>query len=319
MSWLELSVSVDQEAVESVAELLARYGYQGGVVTEPVWQPTIESDGWILPAGGEMVPPPPSYTIDSSQPVILRTYIPMDDQAEEVRQRIEQSLWHLGQMRPIGPLNVRSLEEEDWANTWKQHYHIQRIGTRTVIVPSWLEFEPHPDDIVLHLDPGMAFGTGLHPTTQLCLQLLEERLGDTPPDMLLDLGCGSGILSIAAAKLGAKRVLALDNDQIAVEVTRENVERNGQIAVIDAQYGSIGDDHDQTYGIIVANIIANIIIALAPHLARTLAANGMLITSGIIIDREEEVATALATAGFHQCERRQQGDWVALVYRHKTA
>jgi len=140
MTWIELSVTVDQEAIEPVSELLARFGYNGGVVVEPAWIPGDEG---------------PEFSYDQTRPATLRTYLPLDAQTEETRQRIEQGLWHLGQIRPIGPLELRSLEEEDWANAWKQHYSVMRVGQRTVIVPSWLEYQPQPDDLLLHLDPGM--------------------------------------------------------------------------------------------------------------------------------------------------------------------
>jgi ribosomal protein L11 methyltransferase len=140
-------------------------------------------------------------------------------------------------MRAVGPLSVKALEEEDWANAWKQHYTVQRIGTRTVIVPSWLEYAPQPNDIVLRLDPGMAFGTGLHPTTQLCVGFIEQHVA--PGLHVLDLGCGSGILAIAAARLGAT-VLALDTDPIAVTATRENVERNDVAGLVSVAEGSLG-------------------------------------------------------------------------------
>ncbi|HNP72052.1 MAG TPA: 50S ribosomal protein L11 methyltransferase [Kouleothrix sp.] len=325
MTWLELSVDVEPEAVESISELLAQYGYNGGVVID---QPIITgADG-------------PEYTFDTTRPVTMRTYIPLDERAEEARQRLEQALWHFGQMRAIGPLAVRPLEEEDWANAWKQHYAIQRIGQRTVIVPSWLEYQPADDDIVLRLDPGMAFGTGLHPTTQLCIGYLEQyaRAGQRA----LDLGCGSGILAIAAAKLGA-HVLALDTDPIAVDATRENVARNdvaGQVAVDEGSLGAgnrMGHwlgwgqeprtetqapaDPDQLSGfdLIVANIIARVLAALAADLAGALAPGGILISSGIIAEREHEVAEAFAAAGLLQHERRQEGDWVALVHQKERS
>src|SRR5689334_2543898 len=133
MTWLELSVDVDPEAVESVSELLAQEGYNGGVVVD---QPIVPgADG-------------PEYAFDSSKPVTVRTYIPADERADEVRSRVERALWHFGQLRPVGPLQVRALEEKDWANAWKQHYAIQRVGQHTVIVPSWLEYEPQPGDVV---------------------------------------------------------------------------------------------------------------------------------------------------------------------------
>jgi ribosomal protein L11 methyltransferase len=327
MTWLELSVDVEPEAVESISELLAQYGYNGGVVID---QPIITgADG-------------PEYTFDTSRPATLRTYIPLDGQAEEIRQRLEQALWHFAQMRAVGPLSVRSLEEEDWANAWKQHYTIQRIGVRTVIVPSWLEYTPAPDDIVLKLDPGMAFGTGLHPTTQLCVGLVEQYV--QPGMAVIDLGCGSGILAIAAAKLGAT-VLALDTDPIAVTATRENAARNGETERIAAAEGSIGagaamghwlygtmNDEGRTMNeqngavhpssfivhpcdLIVANIIARVLAALAYDMAAALKPGGILIASGIIAEREHEVADAFAAAGLAPLERKQEGDWVALVYR----
>jgi ribosomal protein L11 methyltransferase len=326
MSWLELSVEVDPEAVESVSELLAQYGYNGGVVVD---QPIIPgADG-------------PEYTFDTSRPVTVRTYLPLDERAEETRQRLDQALWHFGQIRPVGPLRTRSLEEQDWANAWKQHYTIQRVGERTVIVPSWLEYQDRPGDIVLRLDPGMAFGTGLHPTTQLCLAFLERYV--RPGMTALDLGCGSGILAIAAARQGAT-VVALDTDPIAVTATRENAARNDVADLVDVAEGSLGGgaafghwlggsfvssplsvaareeqrttgNGQPTFDIIVANIIARVLAALAQDLKAALAPGGMLISSGIIAEREDEVAAAFAAAGLAPVERRQEGDWVALVHR----
>jgi ribosomal protein L11 methyltransferase len=318
MTWLELSVDVEPEAVESISELLAQHGYNGGVVID---QPIITgADG-------------PEYTYDTSRPVTLRTYIPLDAQAEEIRQRLEQALWHFGQMRAVGSLSARPLEEEDWANAWKQHYTIQRIGARTVIVPSWLEYNPQPGDIVLKLDPGMAFGTGLHPTTQLCVGFLEQYVA--PGMAAIDLGCGSGILAIAAAKLGAT-VLALDTDPIAVTATRENVERNGESARVTTAEGSLGagaqmghwlgwdvqGSNVQTFerssvqcDLIAANIIARVLAVLAHDMAGALKPGGLLIASGIIAEREHEVAAAFAEAGLAPLDRKQEGDWVALVYR----
>jgi ribosomal protein L11 methyltransferase len=328
MTWLELSVDVDPEAVESVGELLAQHGYQGGVVID---QPIIAgADG-------------PEYTYDTSRPVTLRTYLPLDERAEETRARVEHALWHFGQMRPVGPLRVQQLEEQDWADAWKQHYTIQRIGERAVVVPSWLEYEPHPGDVVLRLDPGMAFGTGLHPTTQLCVALLERYL--RPGCRALDLGCGSGILAITVAKLGAETVLALDTDPIAVTATRENVERNGVAELVHVAEGSLGggaalghwlygtvNDEGRTmnrseeiphrssfvvhrFDLIVANIIARVLAALAVDMTSALAPGGVLIASGIIAEREAEVVEAFAAAGLTPVERRQESDWVALVYQ----
>jgi ribosomal protein L11 methyltransferase len=319
MSWLELSVAADQEAAEAISELLAQYGYQGGVVVEALPPADAPSDEAGVPQPLESAP---------AYPVMLRTYLPLDEQAEEQRQRIEQALWHLGQLRPVGKLQVRVLEEQDWANAWKQFYTVQRIGEHTVIVPSWLEYTPQPGDVVLHLDPGMAFGTGLHPTTQLCLRLL-ERFARSDARML-DLGTGSGILSIAAARQGSTPVLALDNDPVAVDVARENISRNGVSSEIHTALSTAGrgDLHpwlaDETaapdipvrppFDLIVANIIAAVLIDLSNDLAALLAPGGILISSGIILERADEVSLAFAAAGLNQRERHVEGEWVALVH-----
>ena len=351
MNWLELSVEVDSEAVEAVAEVLASYGYNGGVVVEPAWTPGDEG---------------PEFRYDATRPSVLRTYVPLDEQAEDTRQRVEQALWHLGQMRPIGPLQTRALQEEDWANAWKQHYAVLRVGERIVIVPSWLEHTPAPEDVVLHLDPGMAFGTGLHPTTRLCLRLLERYT--RPGQRALDLGTGSGILAIAAARLGADAVLALDNDPVAVAVAAENVARNGVSERVTVAEGSLGAGarmghwlsgdfgpsaapapaavtpspgpsaapapaavapspgppaapapdpvapHPGPFDLIVANLIARVLVILAPDLAAALAPGGVLISSGILDTRAAEVEAAFAAAGLRLLERHAEGEWVALVH-----
>ena len=215
MNWLELSVETDPEAVESISELFARYGYNGGVVVEqPLVSPQAEAQDWE-----QLLQP----EIDPTRPVSVRTYLACDDEAPQKQRQIEEAVWHLGQMRQVGPLRVRECREEDWANAWKDYYGIQRMGERIVIKPSWLQYEPREGDVILDLDPGMAFGTGLHPTTRLCLAALEEHV--RPGMNILDLGTGSGILAIAAAKLGGPsvRVTALDTDIIAVEATQQNV------------------------------------------------------------------------------------------------
>jgi ribosomal protein L11 methyltransferase len=321
-SWLEIAVEVDPESVETVAEILARYGYNGGVVIE---------QGWI--AGDEG----PEFQYDPHRPVWLRTYLPLDAQVEETRQQIEHALWHVHQIRPLGPIQTRTLAEEDWANAWKQFYSVMRVGKRTIIVPSWLEYQPQPDDIVLLLDPGMAFGTGLHPTTRLCLNLLEQLV--QPGQDVLDLGTGSGILAIAAAKLGAGRVLALDNDPIAVRVAQENIDRNRVGNTVTVAEGSLGvgqamghwlsgdfgppepdpalheNGLQTTFDLIAANLIARVLIALAPDLATALKPGGLLISSGIIDVKEEEVAAAFTAAGLQPIARHVEGEWVALVHR----
>ncbi|HEX9988158.1 MAG TPA: 50S ribosomal protein L11 methyltransferase [Chloroflexia bacterium] len=306
MNWLELAVEVDPEAVESISELFARYGYNGGVVVEqPLVSPQAEAQDWE-----QLLQP----EIDPTRPVSVRTYLACDEEAPQKQRQIEEAVWHLGQMRQVGPLRVRECREEDWANAWKDYYGIQRMGERIVIKPSWLQFEPREGDVILDLDPGMAFGTGLHPTTRLCLAALEEYV--QPGMNILDLGTGSGILAIAAAKLGGPtvRVTALDTDIIAVEATQQNVERNGLARQIEVEQGStLAAQDDGPYTLIVANILASVIIELAKSLHDLVEPGGTLITSGIFIDRGEKVVEALEKAGLPVRERRQEGDWLCLV------
>jgi ribosomal protein L11 methyltransferase len=306
MTWLELSVEVDPEAVEPVSELFARFGYNAGVVVEqPLVTPEGEYPDWSALNQPE---------IDTSRPVSVRTYLPNDAEAPAKRRQVEEALWHLGQMRQVGPLRVEEREEEDWANAWKAYYGIQRIGQRIVIKPSWLEYEPREGDVVLDLDPGMAFGTGLHPTTRLCLLALEEQV--RPGARVLDLGTGSGILAIAAAKLGgpSASVAAIDTDNVAVEAAAENVERNGLAGAIAVEQGStLAARKRGPFDLVVANIRAGVIIELAPALHELLEPGGTLISSGIFFERAEGVVEALNGAGLPVRERKQEGDWVCLI------
>ena len=214
LGWLEASVQVDGEAAEAVTEVFNRYGRGGAVLST-------------------------DFDDDSGDAAVVtvKTYLSLDEEGRKTRRRIEEALWHLSQIYPLPPPQFRELTENDWANAWKKHYHVLRVGQRIVIKPRWQEYEPRPDDIVIELDPGMAFGTGLHPTTRMCLQALEEHL--EPGARVLDLGTGSGILAIAAAKLGAGSVLALDNDPLAVKAVRANVQSNGVQDLVTVELGSL--------------------------------------------------------------------------------
>lgn len=306
MNWLELSVDVDSEAVEAVSELFTRFGYNGGVVVE---QPL-----GLAAHGPENWEDQDQAWVDVSRPVTVSTYLHNDEQAPETRRQIEGGLWHLAQMRQVGPLRVTERDEEDWANTWRAFYVTLRIGKRTVIKPSWLEFTPKEGDVVVDLDPGMAFGTGYHPTTSLCLEALEDYV--QPDTNILDLGTGSGILSIAAAKLGGPgvRIFALDIDAVAVGATRENVARNGLNGQIIVEQGSTTLAADfAPYNLIVANLLAAIIIDLAKSLHDLLEPGGTLISSGIFHERGDNVIAALEKAGLPVREKKQEGDWLCLI------
>lgn len=301
--WLELAVEVDAEAVEPVTELLARYGYNEGVVIEEPF--TQDPDGDNL-------------AVDPSRPFTIRTFVTVADVRTETIEEIRQALWHLGQLRSVSDLNVTPRREEDWANAWKEHYRVHRVGKRVVVRPPWHAYEPAEDEVVVELDPGMAFGTGLHPSTKLSVLALEEEIGQD--DRVLDVGTGSGVLAIAAVLLGPARVDAVDIEPVAVRSTRENADRNGVGDRIRVEHGSVGpgEPFDGTYELVLANIIARILVDLASGLAAAVAAGGSLILSGIIESREPAVRRAFESEGLIFQRRSQIEDWVALVYRREN-
>jgi ribosomal protein L11 methyltransferase len=243
---------------------------------------------------------------------------------------VEEGLWYLGRIDvgKVGPLAVRSLAEEDWANAWKEHYHVLHIGARTVIKPSWRAYAPQPGEVVIELDPGMAFGTGLHPTTRGCLALIERAL--RPGDRVLDVGTGSGILALAALRLGAASVLALDVSDAAVAAARANAAANGLAERLEVRHATLEGAAGEpflplspglavlgaeigTFDLVLANIIARVIAQLAPALLRALRPGGIVIASGIIAERLEEAAAPLRAAGLTDVRYEQDGDWFTLL------
>lgn len=294
--WLELTVEVDSEAVEAVSEILGRLG-RGAAV-----RPTrLIRDPFDELAARE----------DPSAPYELTAHLPDDAAAPTAIESTERALWHLQAfgLRPVGELRVRAVEEMDWMDAWKDGYEPQRIG-RILVVPSWLEAPAGTDDLVLRLDPGMAFGTGLHPTTRACLELLQQ-VGPMPP-RVLDVGSGSGILGLVAIALGAGHVDALDTDAVAVETTLSNAAANGMADRISARTGTLQAAFPEPYALVLANLVAVVLVELAPRLAAHLRPGGTLLASGIITERSSEVASALTAAGLVLEERVDDGEWVSL-------
>lgn len=312
--WLECSIRATAEAAEALTPIFERAGH-GGVVIEPE---VVQGDEADIP-----VPAPGNFSW-------LRTYIPEGKELAARRKALEDAVGILRafELAPMGELNIRWMDETEWQNAWKQHYQVQRLGRRWVIKPSWQDYTPQPDDRLLELDPGMAFGTGLHPTTQLVLEVLEDLddAGQVAGKTVLDLGTGSGILSVAAARAGAERILAFDVEEIAARAARENATKNGVSDRIEVRQATLGttvegivpvpglDYHDAFDGIL-ANIVARVIAERAQPIFDALRPGGWLVASGIIEERESDATTALAAAGMVPERRLQRGDWLALVYR----
>ncbi len=211
-------------------------------------------------------------------------------------------------------ISVIGVNEEDWANNWKKYYHTQRIGKRIVVTPSWEEFTPSGDDVQMRLDPGMAFGTGTHDTTRLCLELLEETV--TPETHILDVGTGSGILSVGGVLLGAKSALGVDIDPVAVKVANENAEINNVSDKTEFVCGDLTDKVHGKFEVVTANIVADVIIRLLSTVKDYLLKGGVLIVSGIIDTRANEVEDACHEAGFVTEKRLEHGGWVAIKLRY---
>jgi ribosomal protein L11 methyltransferase len=294
LDWLEVSVQVDGEAAEAVSEVFNRYGHGGAVIEEAI-------SGTGEAVGGTLT---------------VKVYLPFEDGQAAGQREIEEALWHLSQLYPIPVPRFHHLSEEDWAHAWKKHYQVLRVGQRIVVKPSWQAYIPQPDDVVIELDPGMAFGTGLHPSTRLCLVALE---GHVAPDMeVLDVGTGSGILAIAAARLGAGPVLALDIDPVAVKTARANVAANEVEHVVRVEPGSWPtlESHDGAFDIVLVNILAETIVELLNEgLVRCLKEAGLIVVSGIIESRQAMVVEALGAQSVDIVQRLQEKDWVTLVGR----
>ncbi|MFN8663307.1 MAG: 50S ribosomal protein L11 methyltransferase [Thermomicrobiales bacterium] len=302
-TWLELSVTCDSEAVEPISELFAKFGFNQGVAIEESF--TQDPDG-------------DNFAVDPNGPVIVRTFINAADVEPGTIETVRQSLWHLGRLRTIGDLTVTERAEEDWANAWKAHYSVHRVGNRVLVRAPWHDYTPAGDEVVVELDPGMAFGTGLHPSTQLSMIAVEDFL--QPGDRLLDVGIGSGILSTGAALLGASAVDGVDVEPVAVRSSRENAERNGVGAIIRVEQGSVGpgEPFQGEYDLVVANIIARILIELSVALVRAVRPGGILILGGIIDIKEDLVREAFAELGMVLERRDTREDWVVLVYTKPT-
>ncbi|MEA3350027.1 MAG: 50S ribosomal protein L11 methyltransferase [Chloroflexota bacterium] len=297
MNWLEISLEVNGEMAEAVAEVLSRY-VPSGVVIEST---TIMSD--------------PDSKGQPTGPLRVCAYLPIDDQTDKTRRQIEQSLYFLGRIHPLPAPQFTPITETDWSEAWKKNFHPVPIGNQLIIVPAWLEV-PDKNRIPIRIDPCKAFGTGTHPSTQLCLEFLETRLLNAD---VLDVGCGSGILSIAALKLGAKRAFGVDTNPDAISIAAENAAANGVAGRAAFSIGSVAEIQSGAFPvrqapIVVANILTHILIRLLDAgLGELVSPDGELLLSGILEEQLPKIEAALHTHGFEIHEKRQIEDWVAVA------
>jgi len=299
--WAEIACEVPAEMVDTLAEFLVELT-GNGVGIENLHLDT--------------------FSLDSLEDTPIKTvkgYLPLDDTLEEKRSRIERFLAERGPLFPgfvYAPPVVAVVRNEDWANNWKVHFKPVRIGTRLVIKPTWEEYQPQEGDLVIQIDPGMAFGTGAHPTTRMCLESLEricfESLGGTLSGAILDVGTGSGVLSIAAALMGAPTVTAVDIDPEAIEVTKENLELNGVLSRVEASTTDLAQ-LTGSYQVVLANILAEELVRLADQLVARVAPGGWLILSGILTEKVPMVRAGFPGLSLVECP--QEAEWSCLTFR----
>ncbi|WP_027407852.1 50S ribosomal protein L11 methyltransferase [Anoxybacteroides tepidamans] len=310
MKWSEISIHTTQEAVEAISNILHEAG-AGGVVIEDPFDLTKERDT----AFGEIYELNPDDYPDEG--VIIKAYLPVNsflgETVEEIKQAINNlMLYNIDVGR--NKITISEVNEEEWATAWKKYYNPVKISEKFTIVPTWEVYEPvSSDEFIIELDPGMAFGTGTHPTTVMCIQALEKCVRSN--DDVIDVGTGSGILSIAAAMLGAKSVKALDLDPVAVDSAKLNVKLNKVQNTVSVSQGNLLDNVKEPVDIIVANLLAEIILRFVDDAHRLLKQGGYFITSGIIQAKKQEVKDGLIKAGFVIEETLVMEDWVALIAR----
>ncbi|WP_342511260.1 50S ribosomal protein L11 methyltransferase [Sporosarcina sp. FSL K6-1522] len=308
MKWSEVAIHTTHEATEAVANILHEAGASGVVIEDSAEPDRIHEDRY-----GEI------YALDKNDfptdGVIVKAYLPVNSFLIETVKDISQSIEGLAEFGlDIGKnvIQTNEVDEEDWATAWKQYYHPVKISGRFTIVPTWEQYEPvESDELIIELDPGMAFGTGTHPTTVMCLQALEKYV--KPGSTVVDVGTGSGVLSIGAALLGASRVHALDLDEVAVVAAKENIALNKVDEIIEVTHGNLLDSVKVPANIIIANILAEVILSFSGDAYAILPEDGLFIVSGIIGQKRDLVKDDLIAKGFDIIESVLMEDWVAIV------
>ena len=312
MRWARISVVTTHEGADLIANILMELGAAGTEIDDPsLVNEYIDAGLW-------------DYTdlprAEDTETVTVRAYLPEDARMESsllaLAERIA-ALRHAGAALGAGTISHSFVADEDWAETWKAYIHTEKIGERIVVRPTWEEYTPSADEIVIELDPGAAFGTGAHATTAMCLRWLEHLV--SPGMRVYDVGCGSGILAVAAAKLGAGEVIAMDYDPVAVSVAEENIRQNNVHNVVACESDLLSACEGAAPAeLITANIIADVIVRLFAQLDRHLALGGALLASGIIDDRIADVEHAAAQHGFTVLDMTCEKEWAAMIIRRAT-
>lgn len=308
MKWTEIKVSTNAENEDIVSSILYEVGAMGLTIEDPndIVELTKRVDDWDF--------------IDDSlfqsefEGIIIKAYYSeLEDLisiVEKVKNRLEIEPVLAGE-KLLGKVIISTVDEKDWAESWKQYYKPKKIGEKIVIKPTWEDFEEKSGDIIIELDPGMAFGTGTHETTIMCAEALESHVKTN--STVFDIGCGSGVLSIVAAKLGAKEVIGVDLDEVCVKVSNENIEMNKVEDIIEIRKGNLLDVVKGKANIIVANIIAEIIASITGDIGGFLEEDGLFISSGIIIEKIPLVENALIENGFKILEVRKMNSWACII------
>jgi ribosomal protein L11 methyltransferase len=307
MKWTEVTVWTSHEASEAVSELLTRLGAAGVAIEDPNDLAVVRKNpyGNWYEITDDLVPKE-GARVSAYFPELVDT----GSFVEQIKKEVA-SFPEYGLDPGRGEVMTREVDEEDWANAWKQYFKPVRVTERLTIKPTWEEYEAKPSEQIIELDPGMAFGTGTHPTTVLCLKMLEKWL---PADAkVVDVGTGTAVLSIASAKLGAREVLALDLDPVAVKVAQENVAQNHVEDRIIVRANDLLRDVEETFSVVVANILADIIVRMIPDAYRVLETDGVLIASGIIREKADWVASEMERHGFTLKETVTEQDWSVIV------
>lgn len=307
MKWYEICYHTTQEAQESVTHVLEESGINGVVIEDPL-DLKKERDTFF----GEIYELNPDRY--PKEGLYIKFYLPANEDFEQKLSQIKQTLSHLEDFDiDLGQntISLTEIEEEDWATEWKKYYKPVKISNKITVVPTWEQYQPTKEELIIELDPGMAFGTGTHPTTMQSVQALEKYVHKD--DIVLDVGCGSGVLSIAACLLGAKHSVALDIDPVAITSTISNADINHVSEKVMARQNNLLNDIDIKADIIVANILAEIIVTFVDDAWGNLKENGIFITAGIIQQKKDMVIDQLKETGFVVLECQELDGWISIV------